>query len=349
MKVFAYYYPGFHDDNFRKSGTEWNIVKTARPRDKRHYQPRIPVDGYYDQTMINTCKLQIKLAKQYGIDGFMICYYWDFEKSEPIMDRPLETLMEVIDKFDFEFNLMWVLRLPHSNLPIENGNYGNYNDHPWFVERIQSYRKDPKFEAEIKRITSHPKYRKDAAGRPIFQVYSVAEIIDLHGSKAADILSHFNDYHIQAVCGRSDDWIEQSDTLGINSFTTYVTLVDFNSSKTILRHSNCVKDQPSIWVNIKNRTELPFYPSVASGWDASPRGNHEKGFKVKKFPWSPVIIDPNPNDFADNLILAAKWAKEKKVDIHIASWNEWSEGHYIEPDQRFGYTFLEKVFLLKNN
>ena len=27
----------------------------------------------------------------------------------------------------------------------------------------------------------------------------------------------------------------------------------------------------------------------------------------------------------------------------IASLNEWSEGHYLEPDQRFGFGWLEAV------
>jgi hypothetical protein len=158
MKVFAYYYPGFFDDEYRISGSEWNVVKSAKPRNERHYQPRIPVGGYYNQCNPDNCKAQIELAMQYGINGFMICYYWDFESSQPIMNQPLENLMEVIKDFDFEFNLMWVLRLPHRNLPIENGDYGNYNNHPWFKQRIQPYRKDPRFEAEIKRIKQEAVY-----------------------------------------------------------------------------------------------------------------------------------------------------------------------------------------------
>ena len=29
--------------------------------------------------------------------------------------------------------------------------------------------------------------------------------------------------------------------------------------------------------------------------------------------------------------------------VLIASLNEWSEGHYLEPDTRFGYGWLEAV------
>jgi len=347
LKVFAYYYPGFFDDEYRASGTEWNIVKSSKPRKKGHYQPRIPVVGYYDQCNPNSCREQIELAIKYGINGFMICYYWDFENSKPVMNQPLDNLMEVIKDFDFEFNLLWVLRLPHRYLPIENGKYGNYRNHPWFKKRIQSYRKDLRFEAEINRICAHPNYRKDQLGKPIFQVYSISELIDLMGSETKNILNYFNEFNIQGVCGSEDSWIEDAKAMGVDSLTTYVTLVDFNSQKVILKHSECVKEQTGVWNQICSRSILPFYPSVASGWDASPRGTYARGFRIKKFPWSPVVIDANPSDFEDNLVLARDLATKNDVDIHIASWNEWSEGHYIEPDEKFGNSFLEKVLNLK--
>lgn len=349
MKVFTYYYPGFFEDSYRTSGSEWNIIKESKPRNLNHFQPRVPLNGYYDQTDLETCKSQIDLAKKHGIDGFMICYYWDFETSSPVMNEPLECVMKALDDvdFEFEFNIMWVLRLPHQHLPISNGTYGKYDNHPWFKKRIQSYQYDNQFIENIKRITSHPNYRKDENGEPIFQVYSVSELLDLHGNDTETILKQFESYHLQAVCGRSDHWIEESENLGLNSLTSYVTLVDFNSNKSILKHKSCVEEQPLVWKNIQCRTKIPFYPSVASGWDASPRGTHISGFKIKKFPWAPVVIDSNPTDFEKNLFLAKDWCNQIKVDLHIASWNEWSEGHYIEPDVKFGNAFLEKVVLIK--
>jgi len=126
MKVFAYYYPGFFNDTYRVSGTEWNVVKSARPRSLKHDQPRVPSAGYYDQTDFDICCQQIKLASKYGIDGFMVCFYWDFETSKPVMNEPLEQLMKAIVGTEFQFNVMWVLRLPHKELPIQNGAYGKY-------------------------------------------------------------------------------------------------------------------------------------------------------------------------------------------------------------------------------
>ena len=78
MKIFAYYYPGYYNDNYRLTGTEWNSVKSCEARSNHHYQPRVPLEGYYDQSQFDVAKKQILTAINYGIDGFMVCCYWDF-------------------------------------------------------------------------------------------------------------------------------------------------------------------------------------------------------------------------------------------------------------------------------
>jgi len=58
-----------------------------------------------------------------------------------------------------------------------------------------------------------------------------------------------------------------------------------------------------------------------------------------------VVTGSCPEHFASFLQQAAGYAQGAEPDpmLFIASWNEWSEGHYLEPDQRFGPGWLQAV------
>jgi len=100
------------------------------------------------------------------------------------------------------------------------------------------------------------------------------------------------------------------------------------------------------WSGFAERSGLPYMPAVATGWDASPRGADFGDARPDKYPWSPVITGEHPDLFAAALRRALAFRSPHAVDdplVLIASLNEWSEGHYLEPDTRFGTGWLEAV------
>ncbi|MDB4401574.1 glycoside hydrolase family 99-like domain-containing protein, partial [bacterium] len=92
------------------------------------------------------------------------------------------------------------------------------------------------------------------------------------------------------------------------------------------------------------RSGLPYMPSVAPGWDASPRGADFGRTRPDRYPWSPVITGEHPAHFQESLSRALAFSSDLDDPlVFVASLNEWSEGHYLEPDERFGMGWLEAI------
>jgi hypothetical protein len=83
------------------------------------------------------------------------------------------------------------------------------------------------------------------------------------------------------------------------------------------------------------------YQSIAVDWDNTAR------YKSK----SHYFIDASPKLFKSNLkkllMIFKKQDKEENL-IFVNAWNEWSEGAYLEPDEKFQYSNLETLKKLSN-
>jgi lipopolysaccharide biosynthesis protein len=82
--------------------------------------------------------------------------------------------------------------------------------------------------------------------------------------------------------------------------------------------------------------ERGCYPSVVPGWDNTARARR-RGI---------VLHGSTPELFAEHLtdILesVADRLSEDRI-VFVKSWNEWAEGNYLEPDQKFGHGYLNAV------
>ena len=81
---------------------------------------------------------------------------------------------------------------------------------------------------------------------------------------------------------------------------------------------------------------VPFYPNISVGWDNNVRFNN----------FMPGVVKNNtPENFKKGLEMAKEYA-DKYNDvplITINSWNEWTEMSYLEPDDVYGYGYLEAI------
>ena len=91
-----------------------------------------------------------------------------------------------------------------------------------------------------------------------------------------------------------------------------------------------------VWERIlkKNYIQKNVYLGGFVNFDSTPR----RGKNGK------VIYGGNPEKFKEymiRLLLKAGWTESEYVFIN--AWNEWGEGMYLEPDERWGFQYLEAL------
>jgi len=95
----------------------------------------------------------------------------------------------------------------------------------------------------------------------------------------------------------------------------------------------------------KHLTE-PYFPNASMGWDPTPRTDQTQPWENGSYPYTAVIVGNTPAAFREAMriirdrLLAAP-TRPKIVTIN--SWNEWTEGSYLEPDTVHGLAYLEAV------
>ena len=126
--------------------------------------------------------------------------------------------------------------------------------------------------------------------------------------------------------------------LGFDSVTHYVLLPDWKGDFR-QDYAERAAARAAEWPLFRTGSGLPYHPSVAPGWDASPRGADFGPERPRKYPWWPVVTGEHPALFQAAVARAVAYARQSGLHpdeqlVFIASLNEWSEGHYLEPDTR---------------
>ena len=122
--------------------------------------------------------------------------------------------------------------------------------------------------------------------------------------------------------------------LGFDSLTHYQFCHFANVNRD---YNEIIPDVVREWDKIDKEYHIPYYPHVSVGWDNNPR-------------WTILRASITKNNTPENFELALRKAKEY-VDTHnlpaplitINSWNEWTETSYLQPDNLYGYGYLEAV------
>ena len=128
--------------------------------------------------------------------------------------------------------------------------------------------------------------------------------------------------------------------VGVDSATIY-NLVHWSSPKGKPDYAEWAEKAARRFDAAKKELGLGMYFAHASvGWDQNPRYPTEKA--------TDTVLNSTPAKFAAALRRAKDWTDKNAKDgmpklITINSWNEWTEGSYLEPDTHFKFGYLEAI------
>ena len=335
IKLIAFYLPQFfpfpeNDRWWGKGFTEWTNVTKARPLFEGHYQPHLPTDfGFYDLRVRETRRDQIKIAKQYGIEGFCYHYYWFSGKR--LLDIPVDDMLKDRES-DMPFCLCWANEnwtrrwdaKEHEVLIAQD--YSNHDDAK-FIDDLVPFLKDDRYIEVSGRkllIVYRPQQIPNVKDRTVFWKERCRRNgIELHLCAA---LTHgnlsYNDFGF-------DSGVEfpphtpnvANDISGLQFFADFEgSIIDFQKiAQTYLTRKY---DEPDV------------YKCVFPSWDNSAR-RKEKAL---------VILNGIPDNFELWLRGACQLTRERFPEdrrlVFINAWNEWAEGCHLEPDQLHGRKFF---------
>jgi hypothetical protein len=355
MRIVAYVYPGWHatperDAGFHPGFTEWELVESCRPRFEGHAQPRVPLLGPYDDRDPREVGRRVRLAREHGVDALAYGLFWC--RGKRVFEDALDLgFLRSSEGASMPFSVMWANRMPRRVLPVRRADLPVIEEARLVRSDVDDFVALVTFVAE--RYFARPNYLT-VGGRSYFSIFDTSFFLRELGlaaareaiARARDALRTrgARDLHLAAI-EPGGDVIGLLREVGFDSVTNYVLLPDWKGPY-LQDYAEQAARAAARWSTFASQSSLPYMPSVSPGWDATPRGADFGLARPTKYPWWPVVVGERPELFREALERAVRFARTELADdalVFIASLNEWSEGHYLEPDTRFGNGWLEAV------
>ena len=83
-----------------------------------------------------------------------------------------------------------------------------------------------------------------------------------------------------------------------------------------------------------------------TGYDSSPRTVQSDMYENRGYPFITIARNNGPERWKEYLKEFAEFIDTPEYTgklMHLACWNEWTEGCYLEPDEKDGFARLEAV------
>lgn len=331
---------------------EWQSVYEAVAKTEGHKQPKIPLWGYERDDDPIAVARQIDAALAAGINVFIYDWYW--YKGRPFLENALNNgFLKAPNNGRMKFFIMWANH--HVNNYWDNTKSKKSTPQPIWDGRISLDEFKSIAKRSLDMYFKKPNYYT-IDGKPVYGIYELDTFVDGVGGaeKAKEAIEYlreicrdagFKGAHVMVIA-RFPDTIKggipnvKNPTvkdiaayLGIDSFTTY-NWVHISGDKG--EYKDWAEKSLNAFDTLSEKVGIPYFANVSVGWDNNAR--FPKDFL------SPMVVNSNPDDYANALEKALKWADSHNPQlpklITVNSWNEWTEGSYLMPDTDFGYGYL---------
>ena len=370
-RIIGLYLPQYHpipenDEWWGKGFTEWNNVVKAKPLFRGHYQPHLPADlGFYDLRLPEVREQQAELAREAGLEGFCYYHYW-FGNGKQLLQRPFEEVL-ASGKPNFPFCLCWA----NHDWTSKTWEKGSSLRRDTMIMKMEYSREDyVRHFNYLLPAFRNPRYIK-VDGKPLFAVWAPRNIPD--GKEFIDLWQkmaqenglkgiHFvgqTDNTGKALSGKKANYYSADmakdyyksvldmgfDAVMSQGYRRAVALAQ-GRAKMMLKLLSFISFMPTYskidygrlmdnyyveedrWENV--------YPTLLPQWDRTPRA----GSKTE------IVTGTSPEKFQHYTEQAIQIIANKQPEhqiLFLKSWNEWGEGNYVEPDQKFGHGWLQAI------
>ncbi len=330
----AYIFPGWYRDEdtgdypyrTHDQDSEWrSVAKQPKPR---------PLLGFYDDSLPEVNDWHIKWALDHGISFFCFDWYWNAGEH-----RLLRTLERGFLKAKYQHLMKFCIHWCNHAL--------DWKGRPWRRPLDKDFQTDALVELTeylADRYFRLPNYLT-IDGRPALVVWDVKRVIKANAGPAgfARTLAQMNDVlrkrglkdvYLVSIGGGKDR--RAAGFSGITGYGYYGT--DYDSKYQwrgghSIPYEDMVQHYETRWRGITAANTLPYILPIGSNWDSRPR--HRERARV--------IAGKTPGKFRVMCENSLKYVDQRVNMAIIEAWNEWGEGSFIEPDQEWGFAFLDVV------
>lgn len=365
--IAAFIWPAYTGDELRtrifwpEGIGEWETVKNSYPKFEGHTWPRKPLWGYVNEANKSVMEMEIEEATNHGVNVFIYDWYW--YDNRPFLENCLnDGFLKASNNDKMKFYIMWANHDVGYTWDVRNSDMeGNYTleqlgDSLIYTGKVSR----DQFETIGNRLIE--KYFKQKNyytidGKPVFMIFTLPVLIEgLGGVKQTKdafdwlrkrcIEEGLPGLHLQLnmhhICydikddGRTMGIDEVINYFGFESCTNY-QMINVLQDKIGGTYAEAVEKAAKGWDRLDNDSPVPYFPQVCCGWDNNPRFKSTKTVQLdganpdlfkKALEYAKAFIDAHPN---------------QPPLLTINSWNEWTEGSYLQPDDLFGYGYLNAV------